>query len=193
MSILIHTYAITRLTANFICGLIWWFASLEKYGHTWHQMSLLRLGVLKQHKPNLVCARGSVDNRLYCAVDQNLLLTQMLGIYGDVCNLSHVILYIGDKVSMLTHTYDSDDTNTNPRGKLKWPYAITRLTAHFVCGLMYDLVRCKFRKSMVIHDTKCPYWDQVSLNNTNQTSSCDFAQLFFFFFFFFFPFKFGYI
>ena len=27
-------------------------------------------------------------------------------------------------------------------------------------------------KSMVIHDTKCPYWDQVSLNNTNQTKPC---------------------
>ena len=24
-------------------------------------------------------------------------------------------------------------------------------------------------KSMIIHDTECPYWDQVSLNNTNQT------------------------
>ena len=24
-------------------------------------------------------------------------------------------------------------------------------------------------KSMVIHDTECPSWDQVSLNNTNQT------------------------
>ena len=24
-------------------------------------------------------------------------------------------------------------------------------------------------KSMVIHDTECPYWDQVSLNNTNQS------------------------
>ena len=27
--------------------LIWWFASLEKYGHTWHQMSSLRQGVNK--------------------------------------------------------------------------------------------------------------------------------------------------
>ena len=35
---------------------------------------------------------------------------------------------------------------------------------------MSDLVVCKFRKSMVIHDTRCPYWDQVSLNNTNQTN-----------------------
>ena len=24
-------------------------------------------------------------------------------------------------------------------------------------------------KSMVIHDTECPFWDQASLNNTNQT------------------------
>ena len=28
---------------------------------------------------------------------------------------------------------------------------------------------CKLKKSMIIHDTECPYWDQVSLNNTNQT------------------------
>ena len=59
-------------------------------------------------------------------------------------------------------------THTNLWGKLKWPYAITRLTAHYMCGLRSDLVICKFRKCMVIHDTECPYWDQVSLNNTNQ-------------------------
>ena len=40
-----------------------------------------------------------------------------------------------------------------------------------MCGLMSDLVICKFRKSMVIHDTKYPYWDQVSLNNTNQSDT----------------------
>ena len=28
------------------------------------------------------------------------------------------------------------------------------------------------RKSMVIRDIKCPYWDQVSLNNTNPTQPC---------------------
>ena len=38
-----------------------------------------------------------------------------------------------------------------------------------MCGLMSDLVNCKVRKSIIIHDTECPYWDQVSLNNTNQT------------------------
>ena len=31
------------------------------------------------------------------------------------------------------------------------------------CGKMSDLVICKFRKCMVIHDTQCPHWDQVSL------------------------------
>ena len=47
---------------------------------------------------------------------------------------------------------------------------ITRLTAHFMCGLMSDLLILHLLiKSMVIHDTKCPFWDQVSLNNTNQT------------------------
>ena len=62
------------------------------------------------------------------------------------------------------HTYHTYIPN-------KRPYAITRLTANFMCGLISDLVICKFRKSMIIHDTKCPYWDQVSLNNTNQNQS----------------------
>ena len=38
-----------------------------------------------------------------------------------------------------------------------------------MCSLMSDLMISKFRKTMVIHDTECPYWDQVSLNNTNPT------------------------
>ena len=38
--------------------LIWWFPSLEKYGHTWHWMSLLRPGVIKQHKPNPLLCMG---------------------------------------------------------------------------------------------------------------------------------------
>ena len=45
-------YAITRLTAHSICGrmsdLVMW-----KYGHTWHQMSFLRPGVIKQHKASI--------------------------------------------------------------------------------------------------------------------------------------------
>ena len=43
-----------------------------------------------------------------------------------------------------------------------------------MCGLMSDLVNCKFGKSMVIQScmvirTECPYCDQPSLNNTDQT------------------------
>ena len=50
--------------------------------------------------------------------------------------------------------------------------AFTRLyLLRFMCSLISDLVIFKFRKSMVIHDTECPYWDKVSLNN-NQTYNC---------------------
>ena len=58
-------------------------------------------------------------------------------------------------------------THTNPWGRLKWPYAVIKLTDHLKCGLALDLMIFKLRKSMVIHDTKCPCWDQVSLNNPN--------------------------
>ena len=40
-----------------------------------------------------------------------------------------------------------------------------------MCGLTSDLVICKFRKSIVIHDTECLRWYQVSLNNTNPTQT----------------------
>ena len=42
--------------------------------------------------------------------------------------------------------------------RLKRPYAVTRLTAHFMSGLMSDLVICNFRKSMFTHDTERPVW-----------------------------------
>ena len=57
-------------------------------------------------------------------------------IRGSFCTLR------GDKVSMLIHTYPH-----KLLWKVKWPSAITRLTAHFACGLMSDLVTCKHRKS----------------------------------------------
>ena len=69
----------------------------------------------------------------------------------------------GDKVSMFTHTYPH-----KPPRNIK--VTTCNHQADFMCGLMSCLVVCKFRKSMVIHDTECPYWDEVSLNNTNHTS-----------------------
>ena len=47
----------------------------------------------------------------------------------------------GDKMSMSTHTHPH-----KPPWKNKWPSAIIRLTAHFMCGLMSDLVIFKHRK-----------------------------------------------
>ena len=48
---------------------------------------------------------------------------------------------------------------TNKRGRLKYPSAITRMSVHFVCGLMSDLVICKIRKqyarTCVFTDTRC--------------------------------------
>ena len=48
---------------------------------------------------------------------------------------------LGDKVRMLIHAYLRKELR-----KIKRPSAITRLTAHIACGLMFDLVICKHRK-----------------------------------------------
>ena len=45
------------------------------------------------------------------------------------------------EVSMLVHTH-----SRKPPRKINWPYAITRLTAHFTWDLMSDLMICKHRK-----------------------------------------------
>ena len=34
------------------CPICWFALACKKYGHTWHRMSFLRPGVIKQHKPN---------------------------------------------------------------------------------------------------------------------------------------------
>ena len=36
-----------------------------------------------------------------------------------------------------------------------------------MCGLMSDLDLENLEKSMVIHDTECPFWDQVPVSNRN--------------------------
>ena len=38
-------------------------------------------------------------------------------------------------------------------------------------GLKSDMAMCKLTKSMVAHGTRCPHWDQVSLNNTKPNPS----------------------
>ena len=70
-------------------------------------------------------------------------------------------------MSMFTHTYPR-----KPPRKIKVIMRNHQADNQLnMCGLMSELVICKFRKSMVIHDTECPYCDKVSLNNTNQTTA----------------------
>ena len=46
--------------------LIWWCASIKKYGYTWHRMSLLRPGVIKQHKTGTqLCSACQVYNLFF--------------------------------------------------------------------------------------------------------------------------------
>ena len=64
--------------------------------------------------------------------------------------------------TLLIHTYPH-----KPQSKTK--ATICNHQADSPLYVWSDLAISKFRKSMVIHDAKCPYWDQVSLNNTNPT------------------------
>ena len=76
--------------------------------------------------------------------------------------MKQVKVKVGDKVSVLTHTY---------------PHKLLRKIKVTICNHQVDSPLyvwpdvwsgdMQFRKSMVTHDTECPYWDQVSLNNTN--------------------------
>ena len=75
----------------------------------------------------------------------------------------HVGLW-GDEVCMLTHTYPH-----KPLSKIKWLYIIARMTAHFKCGLMSNLVICKHRKKVlqyitlnVLTETRCETTKQMS-------------------------------
>ena len=51
----------------------------------------------------------------------------------------------GNKVSLLTHTCP----HTSNMREIKWPFAVTRVTVHFTCGLMSDLVIGKLGKEYV--------------------------------------------
>ena len=85
-------------------------------------------------------------------------------------HLKHINCYPwGDKVSVLTHTYEH-----KPLRKIPWPPVITKLIAHF--GLVSDMVICKYRKEyMVINDTECLYLDQVSLTTQTPLIPCSWS------------------
>ena len=87
-----------------------------------------------------------ISVHVHSCVSVILLLSEILG---------------GDKVSILTHTYPH-----KPLTKIKRSSAVTNWPDVW-SGDVQTLQMC-----MVIHDTKCPYWDQISLlNNTNSVSN----------------------
>ena len=66
---------------------------------------------------------------------------------------------------MLTHTYPHKPPEEDSSDHMQSPgWQPTFCVA-------WCLMICKFRKSVVIHDTECPYWDHTSLNNTNQNQN----------------------
>ena len=69
-------------------------------------------------------------------------------------------------------------THTKPGGRLKWSYAKSPgWRPFYVWPCVWSADLHLLIKSMVIHDTECPYWDQVSLNNTpNQIYSFIYIQ-----------------
>ena len=77
-----------------------------------------------------------------------------------LCPMPGISALLSHKASMLDHLYPHKLLT-----KIKWPSAVTRLTAHCSCGLMSDLMICQQCKEMVIHDTECPYRDKVPLNS----------------------------
>ena len=86
--------------------------------------------------------------------------------------LNFVLSIFSDHIypGLWSSEYDKPYIPAQTRGRLiKWPSAITRLTAHF---LNWSLVWwfAGSDKSMVEHDTKCSHCDQVSLNNTKTQS-----------------------
>ena len=56
IKVTICNHQANRPLLRMVWYLMWWLASLEKYGHIWHWMSLLGSGVIKhhKHKPSLV-------------------------------------------------------------------------------------------------------------------------------------------
>ena len=65
-------------------------------------------------------------------------------------------------MSILTHT-----CSHKPLRKIKVAICNQQTDSSLYVWLDVWFGDLQVLKSMVIHDTECPYWDQVSLNNTN--------------------------
>ena len=73
----------------------------------------------------------------------------------------------GDKVSMVTHTYPHKPLR-------KTGYHMESLGWHPTLCVAWCLIWWLLSlKSMVIHNAKCPYWDQVSFKPRKPKPMCD--------------------
>ena len=86
------------------------------------------------------------------------------GLHQQCYRKTHIsyepMLTLSSSLSLEYSEYINPFIPTQIGGRLKWSYAITRLTAHFMHGLMFDLVICKFRKKV------CKFghtWHRMSL------------------------------
>ena len=83
----------------------------------------------EQHVSTLKATSGSI-HQAHCS-NKHL-------IRSSKHNDAGVSTTAGDKVSMITHPYPH-------KSQRKWISAITRLTVHYTCDLMSDVVICKHR------------------------------------------------
>ena len=166
-----------RVTWYPIC----WFASIEKslviHDTEWPYRDQVSLN--KDNMPNnLTLYRWTCPPSLWRTQPHVITMltahkvwvpSRCKGVSDDVhCTESsphvHGTTLWGDKVSMLTHIYPHkpwrDIEVTICKHQADSP--------HYVWLDVWSADLHLFIKNMVIHDTKCPYWDQVSLHTTNK-------------------------
>ena len=204
-------------------------AGINPKNYRWRYYIITWYYIYRFFKTKIKFRKENTGNSTYPWGIPDIFMSQ--GTQGN-CSLQIKDLTLrSDKVSMLMYT-----CSHKPLRKNSCSCAIPRLTAHFMCGLMSDLVVCKpwkeyghtchwmsllrpcvikqhkpnrrdkvnmltytcsnpwavgkiavyilqspgwqptliwwfanIEKGMVIHDTECPCWDKVSLNNANPT------------------------
>ena len=134
-------------------------------------MSFLRPGVTKNTKTKpkpvpllFVCAHNEqvYRQRLHGKEIYLALLHMNESVNQDPCPWTLSLLSYSDmQITRLTPNCMCDLMSLSTQSHLTTCYASRnyagRVTSEEGIGLMSGLVICKFRKSMVIHDTGCPY------------------------------------
>ena len=115
--------------------------SLQGKGKVWRTCVVMDVSTL-----NLYFLPSRVNYLFLSRMGGDLLCNYLLRRFKMYANL-HVPI----------HTYPHKPL----QGRSKWPDWLSNL---LVTSCLIGNMQAQ--QSMVIHDTECPYWDQVSLNNT---------------------------